>query len=381
MTSLSTVAQSPSIDFTAERDYVYQTGVNGLLPIVAVISNPTLNSINDIQFLIRMPASLNLGNVDTLCDESADSFTRTLDCRITTLKAQSSRVVDFFIDGPNSVTAGPQFTLSLSSTSITVLEPDAVEVSLADGNTRIRGSNLDIKLVRDIAVDFNQNNVPDIDEAIIDLPPGTPVDELLARDAVVDILFLYSPAAAQYLDGKLESRVGQFVTVSNQVFRENDVNIKFNGAGLAEVPYLLTDSTLPDTFNALQSKTDPAFELVDQMLLSSGGDLIVFLHAMDPGIDPLCGYASINALGRQGDFQPAYHRGELITVVNIGPGRTVSACLTWLRRLLQTWVSCLIEANIQMVVLSPIPRVTVSPMCLLPSRRGWGLMTGVWPRM
>ena len=313
------IAQSASIDFTAERNYVFQDGNDGLLPFVVVINNPTSSSLVNVQFAITMPDSVELGNVDQECIESTDGSIRTISCTIAEMKSQSSKLVDFFVDGGNSTEAGPSFALVLDSPSIPVTEPSAFEASLADGDTRINGAILTIHLVRNISFDVDQNKVPDLDESIMNLAPGTPVELLIARAAVVDILFIYSPAAAQYLEGKLESRLAQLITAANQVFRENDVAIKFNGVGLAEVPYTITDGTLSSTFDALQANTDPAFDNIDQMITNSGGDLIVFLHALESGTDTVCGFSSLNAIGRQGDFQQAYHQGELISVVDIGP--------------------------------------------------------------
>ena len=312
-------AQSASIDFSAERNYVFENSTDGLLPFAIVINNPTANVLANVQLTISMPIGVRLGNVDKECPETADSGFRVLSCVVPSIKAFDSKVLDFFVDGPNSRSVGESFTLSITSSSIPVYEPDAFEASLADGDSHIRGSNFTVNLIRDIDLDIDRNGVPDIDESIMNLPAGTATADLLARKAVIDILFLYSPAAANYLDGKLESRIAQFLTATNQVFRENDVAIKFNGVGLAAVPYTATDVTLQTTLNAMQSHSDSAFDDASQLVRSSGGDLIVFLHALDPGVDTYCGYASANGIGRRGDFRTDYHQGNLISVINVGP--------------------------------------------------------------
>jgi len=312
-------AQSASIDFSAERNYVFENSTDGLLPFAIVLNNPTANALTDVQLSISMPVGVRLGNVDKECPESENAVFRILDCAVPSIKAFDSKVLDFFVDGPNSRSVGESFTLSITSSSIPVYEPDAFEASLADGDTHIHGSNLTVNLIRDIDLDIDRNGVPDIDESIMNQPAGTATAELLARKAVVDILFLYSPAAANYLDGKLESRIAQFVTATNQVFRENDVAIKFNGVGLAAVPYTVTDVPLQTTMTAIQSHSDSAFDDISQLVKSSGGDIIVFLHALDPGVDTYCGYAAANGIGRRGDFRSDYHQGKLISVINVGP--------------------------------------------------------------
>lgn len=318
------VAQVATIDFSAERNFVYQDGVystpgEALLPFVVSASNPGITTINDLEFTIAMVAGVSLGNVDPECVETSDSQVRVLSCSIDEIKPTRTKLIDFFVDGPNSLEAGSQFRLSLESASASILEADAVEATLADGDRRIRGANLDVHLVRNIDLDINQNGVSDLDETIMNLPVNTSVAGLLARQAVIDVLFIYSPTALQYLGSKLESRIAQLLTNTNQLYRENDVAIKFNGVGLEEIPYTANDSALLDTFDALQTKTDPAFDELDNLITSSGGDIVVFMHALDTSIDPYCSWSTINAVGRQGDFQAAYHQGNLLVTIDVGP--------------------------------------------------------------
>lgn len=313
------LAQSPGMQFRAERGYVFENTVNGLLPFVVIIDNPTATLLTNVQLTISMPAAVNLGNVDRECTESASAATRTLNCTVPRVRAFSSELLDFFVDGPNSKAAGASFTIAITSSSVPVTEPDAFEASLADGDVRVSGSSLTIQLVRDISVDIDRNGVPDIDEAIMQLPSGTPVAELLARKAVVDVLFLYTPAAANYLDGKLTSRVAQIVTATNQTFRENNIAIKFNGVGLAQVPYTTTNVDMSTVLDGIQTGSIPAFDSLAQLITSSGGDLVVVLHALEPGTDTYCGYGAFIGAGRQGDFRSDYHQGEMLSVLDIGP--------------------------------------------------------------
>ena len=317
--SQSALAQSANIEFSTERNYVHDNTINGLLPFVVSINNPAASVLRDVQLTITMPAAVNLGNVDKECTETAAAGVRALNCTVPAVAAFSTKLLDFFVDGPNSDGAGPEFVVSLSSVSLPVIEPDAFTASLADGDRRISGSNLRIHLIRDITLDINRNGVSDIDEAIMQLPANTPVEQLLSRLAVVDVLFLYTPAAEQYLGNKLASRISQFVTATNQVFRENAIALQFNGVGLAPVPYTTTNTTLPGILNTIQADSDIAFETLDQLVTSSGGDVVVLLHALDPGSDTFCGYGASVAVGRQGDFRSEYHQGELVSVLNIGP--------------------------------------------------------------
>lgn len=312
-------AQSAGIIFRAERGYVFENTVNGLLPFVVIIDNPTSTPLTNVQFTISMPRAINLGNVDKECTETSTTSARVLTCGVPLVAAFGSKILDFFVDGPNSKAVGTSFTVAITSSSIPVIEPDAFTASLADGDPRISGSSLTIQLVRDITLDINRNDVPDVDEAIMQLPAGTPVAELLARKAVVDILFLYTPAAEQYLDGKLASRIAQIVSATNQTFRENNIGIKFNGVGLASVPYTTTNVGMLSVLNAIQANSLPAFDALDTMISGSGGDLVVVLHALDPGTDTHCGYGAFNGAGRQGDFRASLHQGEMLSVLNVGP--------------------------------------------------------------
>lgn len=312
-------AQSPTIDFRAERGYVFENSVNGLLTFAALINNPTGSPLTDVQLVISMPAAVNLGNVDKECLESSNSGTRRLTCTVPSVPAAGSKILDFFVDGPKSRAAGASFTVAITSSSLPVIEPNAFTASLADGDARVSGSSLTIQLVRDIDIDIDRNGVPDIDEAIMNLPKGTALDQLLARKAVVDVLFLYTPAAEQYLDGRLESRISQILTATNQTFRENNIAMRFNGVGLSRVPYAITNITLSSLLNSIRANAVPAFDSLDTTVASSGGDVVVILHALDSGTDNLCGYGALVGAGRQGDFRTGHHQGELLSILNVGP--------------------------------------------------------------
>lgn len=266
-----------------------------------------------------MPSGVNLGNIDKECTEASTSSARTLSCTVPAVAAGSTKILDFFVDGPKSKTVGNSFQIAVTTSSIPVTQPDAITAGLADGDSRVSGSSLTIQLLRDIDIDFNRNGVPDIDEAIMQMPIGTPIEELLARTAVVDVLFIYTPAAAAYLGGKLGRRVAQIVTATNQTFRENNVAIKFNGTGLAAVPYATTNVTLANLLSSIQANSVSAFAMLDQMIAGSGGDMVVVLHALDPSTDTFCGLGALNAVGRQGDFRAVQHRGEMLSVINGGP--------------------------------------------------------------
>ena len=312
-------AQSASIDFRAERGYVFENSVNGLLTFAALINNPTASPLTNVQLVISMPATVNLGNVDRECLETAISGTRRLTCTVPSVPTRGSKILDFFVDGPNSKAAGASFTVAITSSSVPVLEPDAFTASLADGDASVSGSSLTIQLVRDIDIDIDRNGVPDIDEAIMNLPKTTELLQLQTRKAVVDILFLYTPAAEQYLDGKLHSRIAQILTATNQTFRENNIAMRFNGTGLASVPYATTNVTLSTLLSSIRANAIPEFDSLDQLVTSSGGDIVVILHALDTGADSFCGFGALVGAGRQGDFRTAHHQGELLSILNVGP--------------------------------------------------------------
>jgi hypothetical protein len=202
-TPLLASAQVVTIDLSAERDFIYQDGIyptigESVLPFVVTVHNPGTTTINDLEFTVLLSANTDVGNVDSQCVVSEESVV-VLTCTLDELRVNRTKIIDFFVDGPNSLGVGEGFTVSVSSNDTTVLEPDAVEATLADSDRRIRGSNLFVRLIRNIDLDINQNTVPDLDEAIMNLPASTPIDELLAREAVVDVLFITTPAASQYL--------------------------------------------------------------------------------------------------------------------------------------------------------------------------------------
>lgn len=317
------VAQTATIDFVAERDFVYQDGVyetigESILPFVATVSNPGSTTIEELEFTVTLTSGVSVGNVDSECVVSEESAV-VLSCTIDELKANRSKVIDFYVDGPNSLEVGAGFDVTLTSAEATVLEPDSIEATLADGNRRVRGAARFVHLVRNIDLDIDQDNVPDLDEAIMNLPASTSTEDLLARPAVVDVLFVYSPAAGQYLGTKLDFKTAQIISIANQLFRENEVAIRFKRAGLEEIAYTANDNSILTTFDALVAKSHQAFDALDVLIAASGGDIVVMLHALDANLDSECGWTTLNAVGRQGDFRSSLHRGKLLSAINVGP--------------------------------------------------------------
>lgn len=308
----------PSIEFKTSRAYIYQTGDDGLQPFIVTIRNPTTENLRNVSFSIVMPAGLVLGSVDQECDEVVGDSSKTLSCTIQQVDAQKVHITDFFVDGPLSAAPNGSITMEFSADDIRIVEQTDLAASLADGEREILGSTLNIELIRDIRYDGNANTIPDIDEQLLQPDATESFESILARDAVLDVLFLLSTTGRDYLDGQLDQRIAQLITGTNEVFRENNIPIKVRNIGVQDVDYsesvLLSESLIQ-----MQTASVTAFEDLSQSVLDTGADLVVLLHAIEPTLDELCGVSSSIALGRQGDFQADYHRGRLLTALDVGP--------------------------------------------------------------
>jgi len=315
--SSMSLAQVATVDFSAKRDFVFQNGDDPFLELITRVDNPTTSVLASVVLTYVMPEGVDLSSVDSECVEAVAAGNRTVTCTFTNIAAGAFRNFSFLVDGPNSIAAGPSFTITLGVTGgPTVIPATPDESSLADGDRTIRGTPLTIHVVRNLAFDGNQNNIPDVDESIIGFP-NLPTADRLKRDAVIDLMFIYSPAAEQYLDGQLEQRIEQLVNAANQTFRDNGIGVIFNAVGLEEVNYTTDDPSITQTNVTLSNRADNSLLGVDNFLASSGGDIVVFLHALDATTP--CGASSAVAINRQGDFQPSYHRGRLSLTVDVGP--------------------------------------------------------------
>jgi len=91
-------SQVATIDLSAERDFVYQDGVypaigEAILPFVVVISNPGLDTINDLEFTVTIDSGAAVGNVDSQCLVGGESST-VLVCTLDELKANRTKTID-----------------------------------------------------------------------------------------------------------------------------------------------------------------------------------------------------------------------------------------------------------------------------------------------
>lgn len=310
-------AQIPSLELKTSRGFIYSTGNDGLQPFVITVGNPTDEDLRDVSFTITMPAGVVLGSVDSECQQSTASGIKTLDCAVDFVGPHNIVVLDFFVDGPLSSAPDNLITMELQS-NLTTVEQSEFERSLADGDRTLVGSSLSIPLVRDLHFDGNDNSIPDLDEGLLQPDAGQSVEEVLAEIAVLDVLFLVSTTAENYLQAQRDPRIAQLVTSTNQVLRDNNILIRINSLGTENIDYVANED-LSETLTKMQTATDAAFAELQSKVDHSGADLVVLLHALPPGADEFCGFASNVAIGRQGDFTSELHRGQLLSVLDVGP--------------------------------------------------------------
>ena len=314
------LGQSPTIEFQTTRAFVYTTGHDALQPFAITITNPGSENLHNASFTITMPSGVVLGSVDQECTETNFNESKTLSCTIQQVDAGKSHITDFFVDGPLSSAPNGVISMQLSS-ELSIVEQSAEEASLADGDLTVKGAELTLQLVRDILFDGNSNSISDIDEQILLPTPDQSFEEILTQDAVLDVMFLVSSTGSDYLSGQLDQRIAQLITATNEVFRENQVAIKTRSVDVRDVEYS-ESLLLEETLTQMQTASVAAFEDLAQSVESTGADLVVLLHAIPPTLDEFCGVSASVGLGRQGDYQADYHRGRLLTVLDVGP-----ACL------------------------------------------------------
>ncbi len=311
------LAQEPVIELKTTRDFVYSNGDDAIQAFVVTIANPGNEDLRDVSFTITMPAGLVLGSVDSECSESESGNQKSLSCEVDFVGPQNLVIIDFFVDGPLSSVPSGQITMELTS-DLAISEQTDFEKSLADGDRTVYGSTLSLPFVRDILFDSNNNTIPDLSEQLLQPGPEQSFEQILAQQAVLDVLFLLSSTAETYLQGQLDQRLAQLITATNEVFRDNDVHISIRSAGLENVDFSASEELI-DTLAKMQAGSDPAFEDLPDRIENSGADMIVLLHAIPSSTDTFCGFSTNVALGRQGDFVPELHRGQLLSVIDVGP--------------------------------------------------------------
>lgn len=320
-TTAPTIAQSAPTDFVR---------VGSGLEISTLLTNPTNV---DVTFTFELTLtgagstapSLNAtdGNCTTTTatesTDGVDRVVRLINCTVGPIQPRSSFTVTNVVAGDLSIY--PTLTSEVTDTGAGgVVLASFPANTLADGDTTIRGDVLTIQVVRDVFFDLDQDGFPDLDELAVGTDPVS-ASSFLDRDAVIDLLFLYTDTAESYLSGKMESYLARLEAVTNQIFRESGVKIKVNGTGLERIGYVNSDTTIEATLTAMDQVTDPAFLALESLVTSSGGDIVVLLNgipALTSG-DLDCAFGSIKHTGRQGDFNREYDQGRLLIAVNVGP--------------------------------------------------------------
>ena len=163
------------------------------------------------------------------------------------------------------------------------------------GDLRVDSS---VPVVYDTLSDNDGDGVSDFIETLRRTDP----DDASSFDdsiAVIDMLALYTPAAAGLYPAGIENRINGFVNAANSAWYNSEARMRLRPVHFQLVPYA-DSGDANHTLSELLSGSHAAFADVEQARRHYGADLVVLFDAAAG--DARCGLAPIGGFGMQGDF-------------------------------------------------------------------------------
>ncbi|MXZ32702.1 MAG: hypothetical protein F4Z20_04855 [Gammaproteobacteria bacterium] len=188
---------------------------------------------------------------------------------------------------------------SRRSFSVTVATSEnsrpAVVASALIGDLRVDSS---APVVHDTLSDNDGDGVSDFIETLRRTDPAdaSSVDDSIAA---IDLMALYTPAAARLYPASIENRINGFINAANSALYNSEARIRLRPVHFQFVPYVESGDA-NRTLTELMSGSHPAFAGVMELRQRYGADLVVLFDAAES--ETKCGLAPIGGFGMQGDF-------------------------------------------------------------------------------
>jgi len=121
-----------------------------------------------------------------------------------------------------------------------------------------------------------------------------------AANAVIDVLVVYSKGTADTYAGDPTTRINQLFQVTNQIYKDSNVNLEIRVAKTMMVNY--TDENSADTaLNDITYAKNAAFSGVAAAREQAKADMVIFYRPFK-SVQGSCGLAWIGGQGTNGDF-------------------------------------------------------------------------------
>ena len=125
-------------------------------------------------------------------------------------------------------------------------------------------------------------------------------NSVLAANAVIDVLVVYSKGTADAYGGNPTTRINQLFQVTNQIYKDSNVNLEIRVAKTMMVNY--TDDNAADiALNDITYAKNSVFSGVAAAREQAKADMVIFYRPFK-SVQGSCGIAWIGGQGTNGDF-------------------------------------------------------------------------------
>ena len=121
-----------------------------------------------------------------------------------------------------------------------------------------------------------------------------------AANHVIDILVVYTDSTAAKYGGDPSARINQLFQVTNQIYRDSNVDLEIRVAGTLKVDYT-DENSAEEALNDITFTRQPAFNSVAAMRDKVNADMVIFYRSYKE-VHGVCGLAWTGGVDTEGNF-------------------------------------------------------------------------------
>ena len=192
-----------------------------------------------------------------------------------------------------AVNATRQFVIQVA----TIKQSRGGIVPLATVNNEAQTASVQVDVVADTVTDTDHDGVSDFNETLAGTDPASAAS--VPGNSVIDVLVLYSSGAAALYGGDPGTRINHLITVMNAIFANSGVRASFRIAASQQVA--VSDAVNNTVALEQMLARSGVFADIDARRSSARADTVLLFRPFVTGSDN-CGFASVLAVGMQGDL-------------------------------------------------------------------------------
>lgn len=171
-----------------------------------------------------------------------------------------------------------------------------------------------LNVVNDVRTDSDGDGVSDFNESLVGTD-SRDARSLPTGPVTIDVMALYTPAAAALYPTGVVTRINQLISVANQIYADSGVGILLRPVYHGLVPYP-EEPDMDTALTHLLQRSHPAFDSLDTLRSRQGADLVMLFRPLGE-TSGRCGMATVGGYRTEGDFSDPREADGAFSLIGI----------------------------------------------------------------